>query len=233
MKQIKVEHTRTHTISIPPEKTHITSPHGDEVIDAYINTKSVLVTDAELVLVDRNTILDSILWIENGNLFEAKEVLRGEGDKNPRKSLKPVLISRTENWQYGEQVYHEASGKIIILDKNKSYNEEYLQSVFKILALPEHFSQSTLQAIVDGQLKEGKVLVECENIYDEPPPHIHSNRGEFINLIKLNPTHITIYPVKEKMYTREELQEYLYELGFWCGNVTRDSIKEWFKQNVK
>lgn len=92
--------------------------------------------------------------------------------------------------------------------------------------------------IVDGKLKDGdKVLVECVPYtpYDSVRTVVNSD-GNRIHQIKLNP-HITIYPVEEKMYTREEVyQIYLTALSNYKMTLDRkhswDSDK-WFEQNVK
>jgi hypothetical protein len=157
--------------------------------------KEVLVTDAELVFISST--------LEWANRTDSPSM--------------PILISRTEKIEVGDWIYDSYRKKI---RKANMEQDTVVDYCFKILALPEHFSPESLQLIVDGKLKEGKCLVECEK--DE------ESMGKLIGIskIKLNP-HITIYPdyiqsaikickehdcevsventdsVEEKMYTRD------------------------------
>ncbi len=106
--------------------------------------------------------------------------------------------------------------------------------MFKILALPEHFSPEQLQMIVDGKLKNGdKVLIECDywpDIRDDKYP------GQYV--IKLNSSnHITLHKVEEKMYTLDQVValakhiccKHCDEADAWDNNT----VTEWFEQNMK
>lgn len=203
---IKVEHTKTHNIL----KHEWNVGEGNYKNSSHFKRyENVLVADVELVLVEAsgegNTILVNQLWV------------------------KPIQISRTEkpekdSWvaiirNYTEYKYERVSPEWIIRQvdwieeetwvytKDSSFNHLGRcigKNVFKILALPEHFSSQQLQDIVDSKLKEGKCLVECEEIYDEET--IAKASGFSLKVpvniqhkIKLNP-HITIYNVEEKMY---------------------------------
>lgn len=224
---IKVEHTKPYEIAAKFAKVGEKNGVDSEGYD-------VLVTDAELVLV------------EDGNGEYISRVQLGTGNG----FCKPILISRTEKIEVGDSFYvsdlpHDppsifkavkveeghsgVHGKVWILDKDYIV----LGLCKKILALPEHFSPQQLQDIVDGKLKEGKCLVECEQIdvdeayfevsankdFDKHHFHNYDSGGktykkEFEHLyrrIKLNP-HITIYPVEEKVFDFngiEDLRPYL------------------------
>jgi hypothetical protein len=214
---IKIEHTKIH-------KDYTILHNGKSLIDKHIE---VLVTDAELVLVECKEVKNAILHniINKGGKF-----------------YKPILISRTEKIEVGDWAYNLMThryGRVlrifngnITIDNNQYEDTSSPNNFAKILALPEHFSPQSLQDIVDGKLKEGKVVLECETV--EIPPNRRKEeqhwemaglarqdgdmkdadkhtklarmyqQGESYNKIKLNP-YITIYPVEKKMYTREEV----------------------------
>lgn len=231
---IKVEHTKTHRIV----NSKNNFPNG-QTIDYGTQ---VLVTDAELVLVECKP-KEAKLLIHNTTLHlyiykeEHKEFLWLEESKY----YKPILISRTEKIEEGDWYYYN---KLLI----KCENIDLVNIVnvtkgkcFKILVLPEHFSPQQLQDIVDGKLKEGKCLVECEvdgKMINKTFPA--SVRDRYF--IKLNP-HITIYPVEEKMYTREEMIKNAFNFYYDMSNrmkvpfnlisENRTNAEEWFEQNVK
>ena len=171
---IKVKDTKTH-------KTNIIVKHDLPYI--------ALVTDAELVLVEK----------EFGDLEEGYIKV---GKYEP-KWVKPILISRTEKIEVGDWYLDLEDKESInpIYQRNQIEDSVYKQCA-KILALPEHFSPESLQDIVDGKLKEGKCLVECEK--DEES----MGKLNWLSQIKLNP-HITIYSVEEKMYTIKEIVDEL------------------------
>lgn len=244
-KMIKVEHTKTHKIydgSIPPS---FGSP----------SFREVLVTNAELVLVECGK-EDGLLGTHPDYTgLATKQFWQDEPDRY----FKPILISKQEKVEEGDWFYspkHQLILKCEKIDGDKIFHDKSIvghwalqnnQQVFKILALPEHFSPQQLQMIVDGKLKEGKCLVECETrvlrsdlgaIFEGP------NGLEYLNdtIIKLNP-HIAIYPpVEEKMYTREQMEdftfqaiEYFFEKNAYYGTPEqgRNKVKKWFEQNVK
>lgn len=71
-------------------------------------------------------------------------------------------------------------------------NLQKIKKVFKILALPEHFSSKHLQSIIDGKLKENdEVYVECE--YNKLYPMVQNyniqiklNKESNVTLHKIN-----------------------------------------------
>ncbi len=229
----KVEHTKTQTIYFP------ISNHPKDRDGGIWNDK--LVTDAELVLVVCEEVKYAILH----------NIINRNG-----KFFKPILISRTEKIEVGDWI---TDGKRIAQVNVLTIDDPNRDKHSKILALPEHFSQQQLQDIVDGKLKEGKCLVECEKKYspggavDCGDPDDDGGAYKY-NQIKLNP-HITIYNVEEKMYTKEEVQKIVRKAfdaarlknkaidkvgyGSGHGSITGQKRKythicdKWFEQNVK
>jgi hypothetical protein len=215
---IKIEHTYKHKILLPQ--------HHD--FDREI---SVLVTDAELVLVEckpEEAIL-SKYWTDQGvehtllTSSIAPELL------TLCKHFKPILISRTEKPEEGQYTINP-DGFIDVFgyDYRACYTREQIDNCRKILALPEHFSQQSLQDIVEGKLKEGKCLVECNAGYVNPEWNPAT--------IKLNP-HITIYPVEEKMISIDLLRK-AWGAGYCSAlnnakNIKGLTFSEWFDQHVK
>lgn len=211
-------------------------------INTGVDTRLIktLVTDAELVLVEcaniDGMIFKHIYAGEKGyhNNYLTKDQIDHQSIFN-YKGYKPILISRTERIEVGDWVWDKLTNEIFQIPDLEVYKEATtFLSVFKILALPEHFSSAQLQDIVDGKLKEGKCLVECESFRDLGV--IAGDRGT-VSHIKLNP-HITIYPVEEKMYTREEVYKILEQYELCAIYAGADStflviLEEWFEQNVK
>jgi hypothetical protein len=168
-------------------------------------------------------------WVQ---VADAELVLVYNPDKfDSSWNYKPILISRTEKIGEGDWVTDgERIAQVNVLTIDDPNRDKH----FKILALPEHFSPQQLQDIVDGRLKEGKLVVECEINENIPEPHN-------CEVIKLNP-HITIYPVEEKMYTRDEVKQkindfaqHIYQ-GYYVHKIdletVLDTTDEWVKQNI-
>lgn len=161
----------------------------------------------------------------------------------------PTIISETEEIGEGDWVYIENwSGDKLLsthvgrLDKKwknesdcvvdgKIYylaTEGHSSKVYKILALPEHFSNKHLQAIVDGKMEEGEVLVNCV---------IERDGGE--NIYKINidqQNHITLFPAQQSLGTAS----YKYSINFLdsdkklTGNELEQAFKagaNWAKKN--
>lgn len=131
---------------------------------------------------------------------------------------KPIVISESEKIEVGDLFYDKYHGTIHQYNGTQVIAEKYN---FKILALTEHFSPQQLQMIVDGKLKEGKCLLECEK-------YIDPNKTPAQKRIQLNP-HITIYPVEEEnpnMYGLEIGKQYWFQYtgcksDWFCGIVER------------
>lgn len=224
MNQIKVQNARQHKISTIPKQ-----------LGKFVNVVcDALVTDAKLVLVEcKNP--------SNDGLFMLNE-----------KVWKPILISETEKLEFGDCVLFpktkddkdkpniigivkEIKGTEAVITVNGLDIPVPLSYCKKILALPEHFSPQQLQDIVDGKLKEGKCLVECELSYRDNDPN---NSIKDITVVRTNP-HITIYPVEEKMVPLSLLEQ-AYEAGAESidyneniGWFRTQTFKDWSEQNVK
>ena len=147
---MKVEHTKTHTIQT---LVHEANTHGPTI--KFVN---VLVTDAELVLVDTGT---------DGDYPDYSQQIIGVNHR----WVKPYLISRTEKIEVGDWVLEYMMGKpynviqVTKEDLDRCKINFANRSCFKILALPEYFSLQILSKIVSGELKDGdKVLLEVEEI---------------------------------------------------------------------
>jgi len=118
---------------------------------------------------------------------------------------KPIIISETEKEKDGHALVYDAVSEQIL-------REPYIDSdCYKILALPEHFTNKQLQAIVDGKLKDGdKVIVEVEG---------HGFEWDFNNNKYVN---ITIIKQPLTLHKSEES---------W-GNIVNE-FKEWARRNNK
>lgn len=112
---------------------------------------------------------------------------------------KPILISE-EEIEKGD--YGFISNEIVKIDKINGEHAEFdgrrclAYCIKKVLALPEHFSDKHLQAIVDGKMENGDgVLVKCDKKYYDGltcPP--------FAFIISLDQqNHITLFPAKQSL----------------------------------
>jgi len=136
---------------------------------------------------------------------------RGDVD-SPLSNIKPIIISETEKINIGDKVLSreygigkvispKGTGRFFVVSfESKSGNTVTVCDIFKILALPEHFSPQQLQMIVNGVYKDGdKVLVECEK--DEES----MGKLNWLSKIKLNSSnHITLNKVEENLYSQIE-----------------------------
>lgn len=238
--QIKVKDTRMHKIydgSIPPS---FGSP----------SFREVSVAEAKLVLVGCEP-KESLVFKPNGNKFGTGLCFSNGKASNAGIYYKPILISETEKIEEGDWYYESTEHLPTLirqckvrdnseypLDGHKDYNAGFntIYGSYKILALPEHFSPKHPQAIVDGKLKEGKVLVECESKLIEPHKDeygdIRYNKHQ--NIIKLNSSnHITLHKVEERTYTKEEVNKLFYRFFEASGFDYLDEFENWFEQNVK
>lgn len=259
---IKIEHTKTHTVTIPRF-----DPNDCNILN-------VLVTDGKLVLV----------W---GDCRKEEFYKYNIESHDKTQFAKPILISETEKIEDGELCLL-SNGNIVKYEGDQGL--KHTLNPKKVLALPEHFSPEQLQMIVDGKLRDGdKVLVECEkniiynkvwwcedhkpvkyqnfsnviptSIYQEGSStglqykvHIALPTGQIkVDLseieieennqmiIKLNP-HITIYPVEEKMLPMSLVKVACEQAFDRVINLPHDTTsfstwweehQEWFEQNVK
>lgn len=185
----------------------------------------VLVTDAKVVLVEC-TPEEALIGYSDYSKYD----LINKWLSIPEKYFKPILISETEiEGVIGDSIFFDTKffKHITTITKDSNVWHKTL-TTFKILALPEHFSEEALQQIVDGKLKDGdKVTIECDRVRkrgykckdcglrvtlgrkckDESHKDLIFDDAEF-NRIKLNQSnHIIIHKSEEKMYTREEVKK--------------------------
>lgn len=213
---IKVEHTKIHLIlamGLNPEK-------------------QVLVAPAKLVLVEcksEEALLFRYRSTETIHILPKKGMLvKGLVDY-----LKPIFISETE-------IVKESDWRVNYLEHNCITPIGISQEGAgrKILALPEHFSPKHLQDIVDGKLKEGKCLVECEEYTENAESLTEDWKRVFrIKHHSLIYPHITIYPVEEKMYTKEEsighIVRYIQDNLDPKTHGDIRNVRDWFEQNIR
>lgn len=176
--QIKVTQTKMHKIFDPSSLKLRYNKSPNEITGELLGgEKEVPVAEAKLVLIKCS--------INEALFYEQQEVLVKTAVRNtliynnvdnkwkrlyidsstlPKgRYVKPILISETEKIEVGDWYYFDGGEvkNLLQLKEPMTYTEER----YKILALPEHFSPKHLQAIVDGKLKDGSiVLLECEEI---------------------------------------------------------------------
>lgn len=233
---IKVKNTKTHqVVKLLPYNNH-----------GHI----VVVTDAELVLVEckpEEALLFRYKSTETIHMLPKKGMLV----KGLVNYLIPILISRTENIEVGDWVYDNNQERIVRWGEFQSQVSNVRKTndyYYKILALPEEFSPEQLQDIVDGKLKEGKYLLECEKRFSvHGDKNTNADRPNEYLTIKLN-RHIIIHPVEERMYTLDEMLDNIvtFNLSTSYKSVQeakdecpqlfatkRKAAKEWFENHVK
>ena len=137
-----------------------------------------LVADVMLVLVNCGNKSNGNFWL---NLDCKTYSLHStdEGDRQYEALIEPILISETEKVKSGDVAYNKASGSLmkILQEDENEYQVEFITGgnfsnrIFKnfgiadlkkVLARGINFSTEHLQAIVDGKIKEGPFLIECE-----------------------------------------------------------------------
>jgi len=163
---------------------------------------------------------------------------------------KPIIISETEEIEIGDNYYldEKSSSHIskIFINNESNFKEELSKcniygndKVYKILALPEHFSPEILKMIVNGDLKDGQDLwIECE----EPRVIARFNptfEGEYF--VKLTDNHINIFPIQQNPQLEKALDIYIKEKhtqeecigfidGFEKGTISKEQFKPLFDQ---
>jgi len=175
----------------------------------------------KLVLVEKDAESNSLLTKSSIGYISKRE---GDIIYDP-KGLDPIIISETEEIEVGDKVYDD-----LHKEQRDHYNKNK-KRFFKVLSLPEHFSDKHLQAIVDGKLKQGKVLVKCTPDYDNPPEGYYTHRGSgkyhedepvIMKRILTNPDkpipflvdidikdHITLFPAQQSL--EEAFKQYMKE----------------------
>ena len=163
--------------------------------------------------------------------------------------LDPIIISETEEIIEGDKaLYKDSFGYLIFTLKTKDADRYWWEEgscsrveneVYKILALPEHFSDKHLQAIVDGKVKEGKVLVKCF-LYGEKLIGADDPKYKDYKIYLNQQNHITLFPAKQSLekliskYKRDEHEDWV-ELKYYDFNKIIDEVAhevtEWAKNN--
>lgn len=150
---------------------------------------------------------------------------------------KPILISETEEIEIGDTIYNSHTGDILKGWTNDHVNDWW----YKVLALPEYFSDKHLQAIVDGKMEEGEVLVKCE-VMEEPVTDGQWRKYTEYKIHLDQQNRVTLFPAKQSVqqgvdnyisdkylgdnskYNGEEIIIYHAERAFKAG-------AEWAKKN--
>lgn len=161
-------------------------------------------------------------------------LLKGGLDKSNRLTIKgeffnPIIISETEEIKKGDWVYHPEYKTIYQWIKNADKNFDEVRA-FKILALPEHFSDKHLQAIVDGKMEDGDEVylkVYTRELAQYDIDVIHKDKQN----------HITLFPAQQYLEeaAKESANQYFPDkengiLNAVHINAFRDGA-EWAKKN--
>lgn len=179
----------------------------------------VIVTKGKLVLIipENKTGDDGYFRFNNGIYF------------------KPIIVSEIESIETSDNYYNAYNEKIYNAPRFEGYK---IGRDLKVLVLPTQFSTKQLQAIIEGKLKDGdEVLVECK------PAEIYGNNGSFYPIeyvIKLSypDNKVTLHKVEQKLYTREELENYIELAWASCDStLSKEEIKKdcksWISVHVK
>lgn len=128
--------------------------------------------------------------------------------------IKTIIISETETPEIGDWVYHtsrmqifkvhhfgESNGSKTFIPEDSlglpSDEEMLVIDCHKILALPEHFSDKHLQAIVDGKMKDGdEVLVRVKTDLEQ---YYENGVGGKEKIYLDQQNHITLFPAKQSL----------------------------------
>lgn len=159
------------------------------------NLDGRIVTRGKLVLIETKEVADILKWKKDSKIT-GRAIQYIQADVN---YIRPIIISETEEILIGDsylQILTSGKKCVNVADEItvEIIKEQIVCEVFKILALPEHFSPEILQMIVDGDLKDGQDLwVECE----EKPEIIAKFGIDFKDeyVIKLINNHINIFPI--------------------------------------
>jgi len=99
------------------------------------------------------------------------------------KYYKSIIISETDEIGEDDRFWDAELNKIRVAENREEAvradlnRDPYNTGHGKILALPKHFTEKQLQAIVDGKMKDGDVLmVECEKYYPEKDEENFNNK---------------------------------------------------------
>lgn len=207
---MKITNTFPHKINIVPQKTTITAPHGEEVLEAYVHTATIPVAKVKLVLVECDT---NEALIAKSTVNNKVWIKQRSSTGTPATYYKPILISESEPLEIDDAIYG-TNGKIINKCNNAIVAKEL--GYVKIVALPEHFSQKHLELIVDGSLKD-EVLIECERAITK------SGSGSVYPLDHYIPaldseSHVKLHLIQEEIKSK-------LDILIWASNEIKALLK--------
>lgn len=176
-----------------------------EKVELYTSTNGnkSIGTKAELVLIKdlsaKSIKKDSLVYCEATESYKIQsyDIPKYDPSLNAVKLILPIIISHTETIEDRDSIlYCNSIKKILIAEKEQLYftdgSKAYRKDCKKILALHENLSPKTKQQIVNGELKEGEVIVECIKAL----PALDGTCNEYY--LKLSPSnHVTVFQEKE------------------------------------
>lgn len=150
-----------------------------------------------------------------------------------------IIISETEDFELTPAwTFDYQTGELMQI---KYGGDKYCK---KVLALPEHFSDKHLQAIVDGKIKNGdEVLVKCAKYKNYVGPKKENYTDIFTRVHLDQQNHITLFPVKQSLekasenYAYDSNESYNTPVKFYRDQLQHKSIRdfkagaEWAKKN--
>ncbi len=159
------------------------------------------------------------------------------------KGYNPIIISETEEPVNGDLVYVKGYGAIWEFKDESGFGSAPMpywankNNCKKILAIPENFSDKHLKAIVDGKLIDGVyILIKCAKmglLGGEIKDDLILGYERYE--VKLKGHHIKLFPVKEKLYTKNEVVDLIGDFVQMKNglnqNIDRNKITYWLNKN--
>lgn len=192
----------------------------------------VLVCKGKLILIEYNA-LCSKPHVRIGNNF-----------------LVPIIISETEEIlvnDYRLDYYSDGRPadirKVIKIDGNKIYDGldgdnpdnatayNTKDSVHKVLALPEQFSNKTLQEIKDWNYKNGDELyIKCKKLIEETENGLYKTNLPLITIVELIDNHITLFLMEKES---EEMDKMKHLLSLYSEKELKQISEFWHNYSLK
>jgi len=231
---LAINHSKLLNVKIISESKSVENLKGNlnmkisvKITETY---KDHIVCKGKLVFInsDEQEVIDETLIMNNLNHIS---ILKWALNEYPTfakwRKVKPIVISETEEIKFentclmeGKIIKHLHEMSVVAL-KNKRN---------KILALPEKFSPIQIQAIVDGELKDGdNILLECEdNDYDFVATKL---KGEpFKKPVILDNNYIQIWKPKEKEKLSTPMLDWLRK---WIKETPLEQRQKEWKEACK
>jgi hypothetical protein len=158
--------------------------------------------------------------------------------------VKPVIVSETERIEVGDKAIHtnpDYAKDWEIIECTENNRVSIQEHWNKVLALPEHFTPKQLQAIVDGDMKDGERLyIVCDLKYSGWEEDFDSKLDKDDRVVCLDQgNHITIHKAKQElMYTKDDLYKVAELIGKSCAEAKNYSahymkkeVDEWIQNN--